>query len=280
MDGFVYEGKTALVTGASSGIGEVFARELAGRGADVVLVARSEGKLRDLAEELRREHAVRAEVVAADLSEEGVGAEIEDEVERRGLTVDVLVNNAGFATHGYFEELDPARDREQVAVDVAAVVDMSHAFLPGMVARGGGAVINVVSVGGFQPAPYMAVYAASKAFVLSFSAALSEEYRGRGVSVVALAPGATETAFFDVAGEEASASVGRRRTPEQAVATALRALERGRSVAVDGRINALLAHVLQRLPRAMSARIAGGAVRPSKGPQQAQSPRTIGAKAG
>ncbi len=137
MNGFVYEGKTALVTGASSGIGETFARELAERGTDVVLVARSEDKLRALAEELRREHGVRAEVVAADLSEEGVGAEIKDEVERRGLTVDMLINNAGFGTHGFFEELDPTRDRNQVAVDVMAVADMAHAFLPGMVARGG-----------------------------------------------------------------------------------------------------------------------------------------------
>ena len=112
MNGFVYEGKTALVTGASSGMGKVFARELAGRGTDVVLVARSEGKLRALAKELRLEHGVRCEVIVADLSEEGVGAEIGDEVERRGLTVDILINNAGFATHGHFEELDPARERE------------------------------------------------------------------------------------------------------------------------------------------------------------------------
>ena len=274
MNGFVYEGKTALVTGASSGMGKVFARELAGRGTDVVLVARSEGKLRALAEDLHREYGVRCEVIVADLSEEGVGAEIGDEVERRGLTVDILINNAGFATHGYFEELDPAREREQVAVDVAAVTDMAHAFLPGMVSRGDGAVVNLASVGSFQPAPYMAVYAASKAFVLSFSVALSEEYRGRGVRVVALAPGPTETPFFDVAGEEAA--TGRKRTPEQAVATAFRALERGRSIAVDGRINALLAHVLQRLPQAMAARIAGGALQP----QHTQSPEKVGAKAG
>lgn len=274
MNGFVYEGKTALVTGASSGIGKVFARELAGRGTDVVLVARSEEKLRDLAEDLHREYGVHCEVIVADLSEEGVGAEIGDKVERRGLTVDILINNAGFATHGYFEELDPARDREQVAVDVAAVTDMAHAFLPGMVSRGDGAVVNLASVGSFQPAPYMAVYAASKAFVLSFSVALSEEYRGRGVRVVALAPGPTNTSFFDVAGEEAA--TGRKRTPEQAVATAFRALERGQSIAVDGRINALLAYVLQRLPQAMAARIAGGALRP----QQTQSPETVGAKAG
>jgi NADP-dependent 3-hydroxy acid dehydrogenase YdfG len=139
MGRFVYEGKTALVTGASSGIGEAFARELARRGADVVLVARLEGKLRALAEDLRREHLVRSEVVAADLSQERVVAEIKGEVERRGLAVDVLVNNAGFATQGFFEELDAGQDRKQVAVDVAAVVDMAHAFLPGMVARGGGA---------------------------------------------------------------------------------------------------------------------------------------------
>ena len=159
-------------------------------------------------------------------------------------------------------------------MDVAAVTDMAHAFLPGMVSRGDGAVVNLALVGSFQPAPYMAVYAASKAFVLSFSVALSEEYRGRGVRVVALAPGPTETPFFDVAGEEAA--TGRKRTPEQAVATAFRALERGRSIAVDGRINALLAHVLQRLPQAMAARIAGGALRP----QHTQSPEKVGAKAG
>lgn len=275
MSGFFYKGRTALVTGASSGIGKAFARVLAGRGMDVVLVARSEGRLRALADELSSGTGVRAEVVAADLSEEGVAAAVRDEVERRGLTVDVLINNAGFATHGYFEELDPGRDRRQVAVDVAAVADMAHAFLPGMVARGGGAVVNVASTAAFQPVPYMAVYGASKAFVLSFSVALSEEYRDRGVRVVALAPGATETSFFDVA-EAEEASVGRRRAPEQAVATALRALERGRSVAVDGRNNALFAQVMRLLPRAISARAAGRRIRP----RPASAPRAAGTPAG
>lgn len=275
MNGFVYDGKTALVTGASSGIGKAFARELAGRGTDVVLVARSEEKLQALAEDLRREYGVRSEVVVADLSEEGVGAEIRDEVERRGLTVDILVNNAGFATHGLFEELDPARDRKQVAVDVAAVADMAHAFLPGMVSRGDGAVVNLASVASFQPTPYMAVYGASKAFVLSFSVALAEEYRGRGVRVVALAPGATETAFHDVAGAE-EALVGRMRAPEQAVATALRALERGRSIAVDGRSNTLQAHVQRLLPQTLAARIAGRVIHP----QRDQAPEPVGTTAG
>lgn len=276
MEQFVYEGKTALVTGASSGIGQAFARELAGRGADVVLVARSEEKLRALAEDLRQKYGIRAEVVAADLSEEGVGAEIKAEAERRGLTVDLLINNAGFATHGFFEELDPAQDRKQVAVDVTAVADMAHAFMPGMLARGDGAVVNVASLASFQPGPYMAVYAASKAFVLSFSVALSEEYRGRGVRVLAFAPGLTNTNFFEVAGDQGSFA-GPRRTPEQAAATALRALERGRSVAVDGWANALIAQASRVFPRALAARITGWNSQP---PRREPASETVRATAG
>ena len=135
---------------------------------------------------------------------------------------------------------------------------------------GEGAIINTASTAGFQPLPYMAVYGASKAFVLSFSQALSEEYRGRGLHVLALCPGATETAFFDTAGE--AASVGRRRTPEQVVATGLRALEQGRSVVIDGFFNALLAQVPRFFPRRFVARVAGQSVRPQKAASVAQRP--------
>ncbi|HZR40861.1 MAG TPA: SDR family oxidoreductase [Ktedonobacteraceae bacterium] len=262
---FVYKGKTALITGASSGIGRAFARALAERGMSVVLVARSEERLRELATELSQRYAVRAEVIAADLSQEGAVRQIQLEVQQRGLVIDMLINNAGFATNGSFETLPPERDHQQVMVDVTAVVDLTHAFVPALLERSPGvAIINVASTAGFQPLPYMAVYGASKAFVLSFSQALTEEYRARGLRVLALCPGATETSFFDVAGE--SASVGRRRTPEQVVTTGLQALEKGSSVVIDGFSNALMAQLPRFFPRWLIARVAGQAVRPQPAP--------------
>src|SRR5262245_14251010 len=140
---YTYRGKTALITGASSGIGEVFAQELAKLGMHVILVARSEEVLRKLAAELTKQYGVRSEVIVADLSQEMVSAQIKAAVEQRGLHVDLLINNAGFGTYDAFEKIDPERDHQQVMLNVAAVVDMAHAFLPAMVARGEGAIINV-----------------------------------------------------------------------------------------------------------------------------------------
>ena len=258
---FTYQGKTALITGASSGIGRAFAHALARRGMSVILVARSEGRLRALASELSERHGVRAEVIPADQSRQDAIAHIQHEVQQRGLAIDLLVNNAGFATNGHFETLSPERDHEQVMVDVTAVVDLTHAFMPTLLERSpGAAIINVASTAAFQPLPYMAVYGASKAFVLSFSQALAEEYRTRGLRVLALCPGSTDTTFFDVAGE--SASFGRRRSAEQVVATGLRALERGRTVVIDGFFNMLGAQLTRFFPRPFITRMAGLSVRP------------------
>ena len=266
---FTYRGKMALITGASSGIGRAFAYALSQRGMSVVLVARSEERLRTLATELSERHKIHTEVIPADLSQEGAIRLIHTEVEHRGLEIDLLVNNAGFATNGSFEMLSPGRDHDQVMVDVTAVVDLTHAFVPILLKRTpGAAIINVASTAGFQPLPYMAVYGASKAFVLSFSQALAEEYRTRGLRVLALCPGATETAFFDIAGE--AASFGRRRTPEQVVTTALRALERGHSVAIDGFSNAFLMHLARLFPRQFVVRMAGRNVRPQEVPSATQ----------
>ncbi len=260
---FTYRGKTALITGASSGIGRAFALALAERGMSVVLVARSEERLRQLAEEVARRYEVRAEVIVADLSQEQAALHIQQEVQQRGLAIDLLVNNAGFGANGYFETLFPERDHQQVMVDVAAVVDLTHAFIPSLLERPReAAIINVASTAGFQPVPYMAVYGACKAFVLSFSQALAEEYRTRGLRVLALCPGATATDFFNVAGE--SASVGRKRTSEQVVATGLRALEQGRTVVVDGRLNAFTAQLARLAPRRLVTRFAGQTVRPKR----------------
>ena len=216
---FTYKGKTVLITGASSGLGLTFAHALAERSMNVILVARSEERLRALAKEISERYNVHAEVIVADLSQARESERIQQVVEQRHLAVDMLINNAGFATHGFFETLDSERDHEEIMVDVASVVALTRAFLPSMVARGEGAVINVASTAAFQPVPYMAVYGASKAFVLSFSQALSEEYSKRGIRFLALCPGATETNFFQVAGE--GAAFGRKRTSEQVIATAL-----------------------------------------------------------
>lgn len=258
---FTYRGRTALITGASSGIGEAFAHELARRGANLILVARSADKLERLAAELAARHGVRAEALPFDLGAEGAAEQVRQAVESRGQPVDILINNAGFGTHGQFETIAAARDHQQVMVNVTALVDLTHAFVPAMLARGGGAVINVASTVAFQPTPFMAVYGASKAFVTSFSAALAEEYRGRGLRVQALCPGATETGFFDVVGGD-SVALGRKRTPQQVVATSLRALERDTGVILDGPLNTLLAVVAKRLSFRLGARLAAGFTRP------------------
>ena len=259
-----YKGGTALVTGASGGIGEAFARSLAARRMNLILVARSEDKLKELADSLSRLWGIRADVIAADLSQPESVALVKQQVDNLGLSVDLLVNNAGFGTHGRFEEIDPRSDHDEVMVNVAAPVGLCHAFLPQMVARGRGGVINVASTASFQPLPYMAVYGATKAFVLSFSEALSEEYRGTGVRVLALCPGATRTDFFKSLGTT-DAAVGFMRTSEQVVQTGLRALSSGtKSVAVDGFANAVVATLQRFVPRQWVTRIAGMAVGPRK----------------
>ncbi len=262
-----YTGKTALITGASSGIGAVFARELAAQGANLILVARSEGKLRDLANTLTSQYSIRAEVIAADLSRPDAGQELFAATQRLGLPVDILINNAGFGTHGHFDSIDAEREQQEIMLNVAAVVDLTHRFLPAMVARGNGSIINVASVAAFQPVAYMAVYGASKAFVLSFSEALWAEYRGKGVRVLALCPGATSTDFFNVVGTE-DAALGTKETPEKVVRVALRALEQGRPSVISGRQNAFMANSIRFFPRGMVARLGAQMMRPRGGSKQ------------
>ncbi|OHV35976.1 MULTISPECIES: SDR family NAD(P)-dependent oxidoreductase [Pseudofrankia] len=254
-------GQTALVTGGSTGIGVAFAHELASRGADIVLVARSEDKLRANAAEITRRHGVHTEVIAIDLEQPGAVDEIARRLDAVDRPVHVLVNNAGFATHGDVATADPARLTAQIRLNCIAVVEMTARFLPAMTARGDGIIINVASTAAFQPMAHMAVYGASKAFVLSFTEALWAEARPAGVRVLAVSPGATDTPFFDVVGAE-EASVGRRRTPAQVVATALRGLERGRPSVVDGTMNKLVAGLPRTLPRPAVVRIAERSVRP------------------
>jgi uncharacterized protein len=189
----------ALITGASAGIGSAVAGELAARGHGLVLVARRKDRLDTLARKLSAEHGVRAETIACDLSKPAARDRLPRRVQQRGLRVEILINNAGFATGGAFHESDPARELEQVRLLVEAVVALSSAFIPSMVDRGRGAVLNVASTAAMQPMPYSAGYSAAKAYVLTFSEALHQELRGAGVTVTALCPGPVETEFWQVA---------------------------------------------------------------------------------
>ncbi len=257
-----FTNQTALVTGASSGIGAAFARELAARGANLILVARSHDKLRTLGEQLHAAHRVHVDVLTSDLSRPNAVNQLADQIGALGRPVDVLINNAGFATHGEVATADPARLHEQVQLNVTALVDLTTAFLPGMTSRKHGAIINIASTAAFQPVPHMAVYSATKAFVLSFTEAVWAEAKPAGVRVLALCPGATATAFFDVVGST-DASVGKHRSAEQVVATALRALERGVPSVIDGRVNGIVARLPRLLPRRVTLAVAERSVRPS-----------------
>ncbi|RAQ94426.1 SDR family NAD(P)-dependent oxidoreductase [Thermogemmatispora tikiterensis] len=252
-----YRGKTALITGASSGIGLAFAQALAARGMQLILVARSEERLRHLASELRERHGIQAEVIVSDLSREGAATQLARAVRERGLNVDLLINNAGFGTYGPFAEQSAEREHEEIMLNVTALVDLTHALLPAMLARGEGAVINLASLAAFLPIPHMAVYAATKAFVLSFSQALWTEYRRQGLRVLAVCPGPVATNFFAVIGTSQEDMPGGILSPEQVVAASLRALERGRSQVVPGLLNKLMAFSTHLVPRTLGARVAG-----------------------
>ncbi|MEI9852864.1 MAG: SDR family oxidoreductase [Sphingomonas sp.] len=191
---------TALVTGASAGLGALFAKELAKHGCDLIVTARRADRLEELATELRAAHGVKVETIAADLAVPGAAGELIAEISRRGLAVNILINNAGFGASGPLAEADAARTAGMIELNCRALVELCHAVLPGMIQMRSGAILNVASTAAFQPGPGMAVYYATKAFVLSFSEAIHEEVRHQGVRVTALCPGPTATEFFDAAG--------------------------------------------------------------------------------
>lgn len=249
MNSYHYQGKLAVVTGASSGIGEAYAIELAARGCHVVLVARSIDKLEWLAGKIKRKHGVQAYALSSDLSKAGAARQLAESIAKLSLTVDILINNAGFGSYGRFEDMDPERDQELIMLNTAALVGLTHQFLPGMLGRKDGIVVNVASMAAFVPCAYSAVYGASKAFVLSFSEALWAETRGRGVRVLTLCPGATDTRFFDVVGSRDMAAGSLLSTPENVVQAGFRGIDRGSSYIVDGRNNYMAAQMGRLLPR-------------------------------
>jgi len=251
---------TTLITGASSGIGAAFARKFAALGRNVFLVARSEDKLITLCNELGRVSGVRAQYFVLDLTEPDAPARLFEETQKRELEIDMLINNAGFGSMGYFDKLDPEREVEMIDLNVRALVDLTHRFLIPMRKRNQGTIINVASTAGFQSVPFMTTYAATKAFVLSFSEALSEENRPFGVHVMALCPGVTETNFFEAAqmGRPPMRGV---QTAEEVVDTALRGLRRRKGVIVSGWLNRVMVVAERFVPRAVVLRITGKALR-------------------
>ena len=245
--------KVALVTGASAGLGVEFARRLSERGHRLVLVARRKERLDELAKELGN-----ARAVAADLSKKDAAAKLMADIEANGETVDVLINNAGFGLIGRFAELDARREREMIDLNAGALADLCRAVVPAMIGRKSGAILNVASTAAFQPGPKMAVYFATKAFVLSLSEALHEELKPHGIKVTCLCPGPTRTEFGEVAGFGGNSLFERvAMTAPKVVDAGLKALDSNRAVVVTGVINKVGAASTRFAPRSVVRKIAG-----------------------
>lgn len=232
---------TALVTGASSGIGADLARELARDGYDLVLAARRAGPMQRLAAEFQ----INTEIISSDLSKPGAAAALANEMQARHLTIDVLINNAGLGATGRFDRSDPARISEMVQVNVTALTELTRLLLPGMIERGRGKILLVASTAAFQPGPLMAVYYATKAYVLSFGEAIAYELRGTGVTVTTLCPGPTATNFADAAHNDRTvlfqSSLVKKMSSAEVARIGYRALKAGRRVAIAGASNRLAA---------------------------------------
>ena len=250
---------TALVTGASGGIGEELARLFAAGGHDLVLVARGAEKLQKLSEELGAKHNINARVIVSDLSRPEAPREIFEELARAGVNVDALVNNAGIGSWGLFAETDLGQELDLLQINVVALTHLTKLFLPAMIARGRGYLCNVASTAAFQPGPLMAVYYASKAYVLSLTEALANECEGTGVRVSALCPGPTETGFVAAAGMSESKLFDRgAMTAREVAEIGYRGLLAGKTIVIPGTRNALLARTVGFMPRKLVTKVVRG----------------------
>lgn len=254
--------KVTLITGASSGIGEAFARALSAEKHNLLLVARSEDKLHALCDELMLEHGITAHYVAIDLTEFEADRQLFRETERHELEVDWLINNAGFGSMGDFVNLELERELEMIGLNIMVLVALTHRFLPQMRERRSGTIINVSSTAGAQPIPFMATYAATKAFVTSFSQAIAEENRPHGIKVMALCPGATETNFFNASEIAEPFKVKGIQTPEEVVETALKGVASGKSRVISGFSNKAGAFLGGTFPASLVTRVIGRVLRP------------------
>lgn len=260
-----WRGKWALVTGASAGIGKALAKELAAGGTNLVLTARRQQRLAELARQLSAEHDVVTEVFAADLAQPSAPGEIFAFTQGRGIHIDLLVNNAGFGKYGEFIQAETERLLDMVRVNCSAVVHLTRLYLPEMVRRKRGDVLMVASTAAFQGVPYIATYAATKGFDLLFAEGLAEEVKPYRIRVCALCPGSTESEFHEVAGHRPSSSVERRESAEKVARTGLRALAAGKSYVISGRRNYLAAQSERLVPRRLVTKIAAKMFRPGNG---------------
>lgn len=254
--------KVTLITGASSGIGEAFARRLAAEKHNLVLVARSEKPLHELCDELMLEHKITAHYVVLDLTERDADAMLFAETEKHGFEVDWLINNAGFGSVGDFSKLGRERELEMIDLNIRSLVALTHRYLVQMRERKGGKIINVSSAAGFQPIPFMATYAATKAFVSSFSEAIAEENAPFGIQVLTLCPGSTKTNFFAASNIERPIQVKGQQTVEDVIDTAMKALKSGRRKVVSGFANKVGAFLGTHAPHFLSTRAMARALRP------------------
>ena len=234
-----------LITGASSGIGEEFAHRYAAQKHDLVLVARTESKLQALAEKLRAEHGITVTVIPCDLTAPDAAERLWEETNRAGLEIDVLVNNAGFGTSGDVADESPERLEQEIRLNCLTLTGLTARYLPAMRERKNGTIINIASTAAFQPLPHMAVYGATKAFVLSFTEALWSETRKDGIRVLAVCPGSTDTPFFEHSGE--GVVVGKLRSTRQLLDNTMRALKTNKPSFVDGLGNAIVARFAVRV---------------------------------
>ena len=257
---------TTLITGASSGLGARFALAVAAEGGDVILVARRADRLAQLARSIREKYDVAAEAIVCDLGAPGAPAKLIAEVAKRGLAVDTLINNAGFGARGAFAEIDRIAQARMIDLNCRALMELCHVVLPGMIAKGSGGILNIASTAAFQPGPWMSVYYATKAFVLSFSEGLHEEVKGQGVHVSALCPGPTRTEFAAVADMADSALFKRFASdPEAVVRDGLRALKANKAVEVSGAMNTLMAGGIRFTPRGLARSMAGSLQKARRG---------------
>jgi short-subunit dehydrogenase len=254
-----------LITGASSGIGKVFAERFAQEKHDLVIVARRQAELEALAERLRAAHGVTVHVIALDLSAPRAAHTLFAEVQQRGLHVDGLINNAGFGVHGRHAEISPEAVEQMIAVNVTVLTTLTRLFLPGMIERKSGTILNVASTASFQPIPFFSAYAASKAYVLSFSEGLAEEVREYGIKVVCLCPGPTRTEFMDVAGVQTKGlKYVTFMSAEAVVDAGMQAIRRGEVVRIAGALNTLVARSVTFMPRQLVAKVSGQLMKSSQ----------------
>lgn len=254
-----------VITGASSGIGETLARQLAGsENQALVLVARREDKLLALANELTRAHGLRVEVIGADLEQPGAAARLIAAIHARGLTVDTLINNAGFGINNLFADMRLDRVQGMMQLNMVTLTELCHAVLPDMRLRRQGRIMNIASVAAFQACPRFAVYGATKAYVLMFSEALAAEERRNGIHVTAVCPGATATEFHDVAGNHGTFAAKMMDSADTVASSAIAALDAGRPVIVTGLMNKPLPFFIRLMPRRLATWFAGVVVEREK----------------